>query len=439
MNRVKRWMALLLAAVLCLSLLPVGAMASEEVGMEEIVEEPQKINGTSEIEVLPGEPFENTLDETDNAGSVDVTGRLEDSESETTYNSDPDTTEVLPENAQEGLDNELQNPVCEEIMGLDGVSGVTTPSTVSLDVVNSRIEKLIRYFKGTYFTVNQKACGYDRSGEECSNCYNQSIINSSWLRNKVDLYPSTSNFNNQLTMPDFWATGYSCHGFATFAAWYIFAQKSTDAITLKKVSNASGTFNKSTMSNAQPGDYLRCNGHSAIVVSVGSTSVKVLDCNSRGTDVGTYYNCEVHVHEYSYSSGLFAGNSVTTYRASNYNTSSSNYLDQCTYYPSYLSIRTVSSKALNTYPTSTSSDAGIAAGYLRKTLFVIMTILLQNQPQDDPVYQFLDKKRSEGKKYHVYMTAGMTKFLRIYYGKVRDCLKEKGLWDQPQTDEVNTV
>ena len=69
--------------------------------------------------------------------------------------------------------------------------------------------------------------------------------------------------------------------------------------------------------------------------------------------------------------------------------------------------------------------------YLRKTLFVVMTILLQLQPQDDPVYRFLDKKRSEGKKYYVYMTAGMTKFLRIYYGRVRDCLKAKGLWEQP--------
>ena len=75
--------------------------------------------------------------------------------------------------------------------------------------------------------------------------------------------------------------------------------------------------------------------------------------------------------------------------------------------------------------------------YLRKTLFVIMTILLQHHPQDDPVYQFIDKKRSEGKPYYVYMTAGMTKFLRIYYGKVRDCLKEKGLWEQPSMDEVN--
>ena len=76
--------------------------------------------------------------------------------------------------------------------------------------------------------------------------------------------------------------------------------------------------------------------------------------------------------------------------------------------------------------------------YLRKTLFVIMSILLQLHPQDDPVYQFLDKKRSEGKKYYVYMTAGMTKFLRIYYGKVRDCYIKKGLWEQPKVDEVKS-
>lgn len=72
--------------------------------------------------------------------------------------------------------------------------------------------------------------------------------------------------------------------------------------------------------------------------------------------------------------------------------------------------------------------------HLRKTLFVIMSILLQLKPTDDPVYQFLDKKRSEGKPFYVYMTAGGTKFLRIYYGRVRDCLKEKGLWDKPVTD-----
>ena len=60
--------------------------------------------------------------------------------------------------------------------------------------------------------------------------------------------------------------------------------------------------------------------------------------------------------------------------------------------------------------------------YLRKSLFLVMTVLLQNAPADDPVYQFLDKKRSEGKPYYVYMTAGANKFLRIYYGRVREYL-----------------
>ena len=60
---------------------------------------------------------------------------------------------------------------------------------------------------------------------------------------------------------------------------------------------------------------------------------------------------------------------------------------------------------------------------LRKTLFLIMSSLLQTKPIDDPVYRFLDKKRSEGKPYHVYMTAGANKFLRIYYGKVKEYLR----------------
>lgn len=60
--------------------------------------------------------------------------------------------------------------------------------------------------------------------------------------------------------------------------------------------------------------------------------------------------------------------------------------------------------------------------YLRKTLFNLMSVLLKLAPSDVPVYQFLDRKRAEGKPFYVYMTAGANKFLRIYYGKVRDHL-----------------
>ncbi|WP_206458492.1 IS110 family transposase [Anaerovorax sp. IOR16] len=59
---------------------------------------------------------------------------------------------------------------------------------------------------------------------------------------------------------------------------------------------------------------------------------------------------------------------------------------------------------------------------LRKTLFQVMDALIKNKPQDDAVYLFMDKKRAQGKPYYVYMTAGANKFLRIYYGRVKEYL-----------------
>ena len=59
---------------------------------------------------------------------------------------------------------------------------------------------------------------------------------------------------------------------------------------------------------------------------------------------------------------------------------------------------------------------------LRKTLFLVMNVLIKLKPQNDPVYLFMDKKRAQGKPYYVYMTAGANKFLRIYYGRVKEYL-----------------
>lgn len=76
------------------------------------------------------------------------------------------------------------------------------------------------------------------------------------------------------------------------------------------------------------------------------------------------------------------------------------------------------------YNSKSNRASKVGSARLRKTLYQIMTTLLQNAPVDDPVYRFLDKKRSEGKPYYVYMTAGANKFLRIYYGKVKELLRE---------------
>jgi transposase len=62
--------------------------------------------------------------------------------------------------------------------------------------------------------------------------------------------------------------------------------------------------------------------------------------------------------------------------------------------------------------------------HLRKTLFQVMDCLLKHSPATDPVYQFLDRKRTEGKHYYSYMTAGSAKFLRIYYARVKEFLNK---------------
>ena len=59
---------------------------------------------------------------------------------------------------------------------------------------------------------------------------------------------------------------------------------------------------------------------------------------------------------------------------------------------------------------------------LRKTLFQVVDTHLRKAPADEPVFQFIDRKRSEGKPYFVYMTAGANKFLRIYYARVKEHL-----------------
>ena len=61
--------------------------------------------------------------------------------------------------------------------------------------------------------------------------------------------------------------------------------------------------------------------------------------------------------------------------------------------------------------------------HLRKTLYQIVCTYLKKSPADEPVYQFLDKKRAEGKPYFVYMTAAQNKFLRIYYARVKECIE----------------
>ena len=59
---------------------------------------------------------------------------------------------------------------------------------------------------------------------------------------------------------------------------------------------------------------------------------------------------------------------------------------------------------------------------LRKTLFQVMCSILVLSRPDEPVFDFMNRKRSEGKHYFVYMMAAANKFLRIYYARVKESL-----------------
>lgn len=69
------------------------------------------------------------------------------------------------------------------------------------------------------------------------------------------------------------------------------------------------------------------------------------------------------------------------------------------------------------------SMSKVGASSLRRTLFLVISIYLQTSPPDEPIYQFMDRKRTEGKPYRVYMMASANKFLRIYYATVKAYLE----------------
>ena len=70
--------------------------------------------------------------------------------------------------------------------------------------------------------------------------------------------------------------------------------------------------------------------------------------------------------------------------------------------------------------------------HLRRVLFTICSVILQHADPENPIYQFMNKKRAEGKHFYVYTVAGGAKFLRIYYARVKEYLNA----EDAQTDTV---
>ena len=202
-----------------------------------------------------------------------------------------------------------------EIDAENQTNSTTTPRGVDMATVQQRLNYLINKLANDekFFTVNQKSCTSSPvSGHGCSNCSVKNVVKQGWLNNLVGLVPNDEAVKNgALKLTYFYNVGpgdggMSCYGFANFAEWFIYAQLPSDVVTSRLV--AKGSFNKNTLSQAQPGDIVRLSkdtgtsGHSGIIISISDTGVTLLDCN------GTWYgdkssgNCFVYARrEFKYS------------------------------------------------------------------------------------------------------------------------------------------
>ncbi len=162
------------------------------------------------------------------------------------------------------------------------------------DEILERIDELFSKLRGKRFTTDCSDCG----NSVCEKCRLSKVIRSSWFieefgETDIRQYPPhTSGFDSD---------GWSCYAFAEFASWYIFAESVDSVVALEPV----GTyrFNYEEMKDhAHIGDNLRWDttayksslNHSAIVISVDSDGVNVLDSN---WEYGTYGHNYIRKHK----------------------------------------------------------------------------------------------------------------------------------------------
>lgn len=162
--------------------------------------------------------------------------------------------------------------------------------TVSASEITSRINQLIDSLDGKYFTTDGKKAASNVD----SRCNVENVLKKNQtVRSLIKKYKGGEEPSSAKNLPEHYAhdygttlaRGYSCCGFANFAGWFIFAENCESDIgmvTLEKEKEC----NYSTCKNLlKPGDTLRVsgsisNGHSLIVISVKSSGIEILDCNS---------------------------------------------------------------------------------------------------------------------------------------------------------------
>ena len=236
----------------------------------------------------------------------------------------------------------LQTDTADHAKGAE----ITTPQSVSVSVAAYRIEKLCTLLVGKRFTTTGRACG----NKACYRCNVRHILNAEWFQKTVDLLPDDCTFQHFYFDTPL-LNGCSCCGFANFAGFYLFAQRSSDQVRF--VQEAAGRYCYETLQKARPGDVIRLGNyasgkgrHSAVVVSVDKAGVTVLDCNYLG-------NNKVGLHTIRYGKYRY----VSINRAANYDVSDyeaflcgSEYLSNCTFAAAAFTVCLVRDGALLSLP-----------------------------------------------------------------------------------------
>ncbi|MBO4359761.1 MAG: Ig-like domain-containing protein, partial [Eubacteriaceae bacterium] len=180
----------------------------------------------------------------------------------------------------------------------------TTPPDMYVEQVQQKIDKLIETLEGKYFSTTQEPCAYGESGHGCEKCYNANVIKAGWLEKAGLMVPESADLMPGSYFPDGdlgYPKGDGCYGFANYAHWYIFAEKSTDRVTPTKIGICEFTYEALQKLGVCPGDVLRFDdrNHTVIFVSyTGSTGIKALNCNWRTTSDAA--NSKINVMYFSF-------------------------------------------------------------------------------------------------------------------------------------------
>ncbi len=177
--------------------------------------------------------------------------------------------------------------------------------------VVEKIDKLVELLDGKYFTTTGKSCG----NSACTKCYNANVFEAEWFHEMFGevsygqipghAYPGGGSG---------YPRGWSCHGFANFAMWYVFSTTNSDIVTYDRVVDDVAFTQSNIEKYAKPGDIIRYetaySGHSAMIIDADETGITVIDCNARAYPDGY---CCVRKHRISYNN-----RDMAISRASNY-------------------------------------------------------------------------------------------------------------------------